>query len=407
MSVPLVVNGITFNYPQEFDVNWGPTLTAWSTAVTAGMLQKAGGSFHLTSEAEFGSSYGLKALYFKAEESPLSATGVLRLANASAGIGFRNSTDSADLILTVNASNLLTYNGIPVGPLGALLNGHIYVGNVSNQPADVAMSGDVHITNTGVTTLQANTVSDSNVTAAAAIALTKLAALNPNICPVTDGSGFLVSSTTTQAEITYVHGVTSDIQTQLNALQAQITALTQTPAGTVADYAGTSAPTGWLPCDGASLLRASYPDLFTAIGTTWGAADGTHFNVPFLARSVTVGSGGAGTGVLGNTVGSTGGAETVTPTQVGHTHTENNHTHTLASAGSQASVNLTSGYANVGTGGTAAGLAAPLSSGGETLTIRSATTGNQSDTGMSTTTPTINAVSIMQPSAVVLKIIKT
>jgi microcystin-dependent protein len=39
---------------------------------------------------------------------------------------------------------------------------------------------------------------------------------------------------------------------------------------------------GELACNGASLLRASYPDLFTAIGTTFGAADGTHFTLPLL-----------------------------------------------------------------------------------------------------------------------------
>lgn len=53
-----------------------------------------------------------------------------------------------------------------------------------------------------------------------------------------------------------------------------------TPAGTVFDYAGTAVPIGYLATDGASYLRTDYPALFTAISTTWGAADGTHFNVP-------------------------------------------------------------------------------------------------------------------------------
>ena len=39
-------------------------------------------------------------------------------------------------------------------------------------------------------------------------------------------------------------------------------------------------PAGSLACDGASYLRSAYPDLFAAIGTTWGAVDGSHFNVP-------------------------------------------------------------------------------------------------------------------------------
>ncbi len=52
------------------------------------------------------------------------------------------------------------------------------------------------------------------------------------------------------------------------------------PAGSMLMYGGTAAPAGFLMCDGSSVLRATYPALFTAIGTAYGAADGTHFNVP-------------------------------------------------------------------------------------------------------------------------------
>lgn len=41
-----------------------------------------------------------------------------------------------------------------------------------------------------------------------------------------------------------------------------------------------SVQSGTLRCDGTSYLRTAFPDLFTKIGTTWGAVDGTHFNVP-------------------------------------------------------------------------------------------------------------------------------
>ena len=53
------------------------------------------------------------------------------------------------------------------------------------------------------------------------------------------------------------------------------------PVGTIVMYGAATAPADWLLCDGASLLRAgTYADLFAVIGTTFGAADGTHFNVP-------------------------------------------------------------------------------------------------------------------------------
>lgn len=51
-------------------------------------------------------------------------------------------------------------------------------------------------------------------------------------------------------------------------------------AGQIVDFAMNAAPTGWLECDGSSLLRTDYPALFTAIGTTWGSVDGTHFTLP-------------------------------------------------------------------------------------------------------------------------------
>ena len=61
-----------------------------------------------------------------------------------------------------------------------------------------------------------------------------------------------------------------------------LAAVAATPAGSVSWFAGSSAPTGWLHCNGQSLVRAVWPALFAAIGTTYGYADATHFNVPDL-----------------------------------------------------------------------------------------------------------------------------
>ncbi len=71
-------------------------------------------------------------------------------------------------------------------------------------------------------------------------------------------------------------------------------------SGFITMYGGSSAPTGWLFCDGSSVLRATYPDLFTAIGTTYGSADGTHFNVPDMRGRTPIG---VGTGTGGGTSG--------------------------------------------------------------------------------------------------------
>lgn len=53
------------------------------------------------------------------------------------------------------------------------------------------------------------------------------------------------------------------------------------PAGTVAHFAMSAAPAGWLKCNGAAVSRALYAGLFAAIGTSHGAGDGaTTFNLP-------------------------------------------------------------------------------------------------------------------------------
>ena len=52
------------------------------------------------------------------------------------------------------------------------------------------------------------------------------------------------------------------------------------PPGTVLPYMGATAPTGWLVCNGASVLRATYPSLFAVIGTSCGTSSSTYFNLP-------------------------------------------------------------------------------------------------------------------------------
>lgn len=53
------------------------------------------------------------------------------------------------------------------------------------------------------------------------------------------------------------------------------------PIGTIILHAAATAPAGTLVCDGSAISRTTYADLFAAIGTTYGAGDGsTTFNLP-------------------------------------------------------------------------------------------------------------------------------
>lgn len=73
-----------------------------------------------------------------------------------------------------------------------------------------------------------------------------------------------------------------------------------------------TAPPNWLPCDGRAVSRAEYSDLFSAIGTSFGAGNGsTTFNLPNLKGKVPVGiDNAASPDTAFDTVGETGGAKT-------------------------------------------------------------------------------------------------
>lgn len=55
---------------------------------------------------------------------------------------------------------------------------------------------------------------------------------------------------------------------------------TVVPIGTVVFYLGTTIPDGYLLCNGASLLRTEYPELFEVLGTKCGSVDSAHFTLP-------------------------------------------------------------------------------------------------------------------------------
>ena len=61
------------------------------------------------------------------------------------------------------------------------------------------------------------------------------------------------------------------------------TQTTPFPTGMVCHFANVTAPDGWLECNGAAVSRTTYAALFAAIGTVYGAGNGsTTFNIPDL-----------------------------------------------------------------------------------------------------------------------------
>lgn len=81
-----------------------------------------------------------------------------------------------------------------------------------------------------------------------------------------------------------------------------------TPPGVISAFAGATAPTGWLMCDGSAVSRITYADLFAIIGTTYGNGDGTTtFNLPKYDGRVPVGLDTTDTSF--DTLGETGGSK--------------------------------------------------------------------------------------------------
>lgn len=91
--------------------------------------------------------------------------------------------------------------------------------------------------------------------------------------------------------------------------EIKTTVNTNTPVGSISMFAGSTAPNGWLICDGSAVSRTTYSNLFSVIGITYGSGDGsTTFNVPNLKGKVVVGYDSSDTSF--DTIGETGGEKT-------------------------------------------------------------------------------------------------
>lgn len=154
------------------------------------------------------------------------------------------------------------------------------------------------------------------------------------------------------------------------------------PVGVMHQFAGSTAPNGYLLCDGAAVSRTTYASLFTVLSTTYGSGDGsTTFNIPDLRGRIPIGAGtgaqngGSGSGAISGgtalavrSIGQFSGDErlqshthtgTVGTTNTDHTHNQNNATGggaitgsagvvSIGTANGQASATTTSGMnANV------------------------------------------------------------
>lgn len=104
-----------------------------------------------------------------------------------------------------------------------------------------------------------------------------------------------------------------------------------TSPGMIVWYGNATPPSNWLVCDGSTVNKVDYPDLYAVIGDTFGPDVGSTFTLPDFRRRVPMGAGGTQISGPANTLGSTGGAETHALSLAefpSHTHDDSpGHTH--------------------------------------------------------------------------------
>ena len=84
------------------------------------------------------------------------------------------------------------------------------------------------------------------------------------------------------------------LNTNFQTLKTAIASIETIPPGTIVAFGGTTAPTGWLLCDGFPVSQTTYANLYNTIGCNFGCSGG-NFNLPDLrGRFLRGRDGGAG-----------------------------------------------------------------------------------------------------------------
>jgi microcystin-dependent protein len=121
------------------------------------------------------------------------------------------------------------------------------------------------------------------------------------------------------------------------ATYGQIVNVNSVISGTIQMWPTVTAPSGYLFCGGSAVSRTTYAVLFSIIGTTFGAGDGsTTFNLPNYTNRMPIGVG--STAALAATGGSKDAivvshTHTATVTDPGHIHSANTYNSNANSAG--------------------------------------------------------------------------
>lgn len=147
------------------------------------------------------------------------------------------------------------------------------------------------------------------------------------------------------------------------------------PSGALTPYGGSTAPTGWLMCDGSSQLRSSFSALFAVVGTSFGSVDGTHFNLPDMRGRTAVGG-----DAMGGTAANRAQHTSTLTTTSGSSSAVVGSASGLSLGMFITAVGVTAGTTIVGISGTTITMSANATANGSSVAVRFSLLGNDGQT---------------------------
>lgn len=279
MAINAPIGSTTYSVPTTGARGWSDQVTTLLVRLASVANQVVTANYVITADTFFSDSsgtYGLKSNFLKGVGAIASADGFIRMASPHANPGqgaaypgtpegksytylsWRNSTNSADLHLFPNSDNVtMQFAGkaqVNVDAVQTLTNKIIGSTNTVDGAA-----------------ITAGTILNAAINATAAIALSKLAAVTASRLLVSDASGFVSPSSVTSTEAGYLSGVTSAIQTQINA---KLTANSAITAGTATKI---TYDINGLVTAGTPITAADLPSAIDAVKIGAGAVSNTEF----------------------------------------------------------------------------------------------------------------------------------
>lgn len=176
MSIVVQINGVNQTIPTQGDQDWANYTTTTLIALAQAVFPKAGGTFILTGNINFGPNFGLIAKFFSSSSTNTASGGTIKLANTDT-VNWRNAANSGDDVLSVNTSDQLVFNGTllpqvanPSATYGVNLTGANGTAATSLR-TDVVLKLDPSIspTWTGEHTFNEATVMEDNLTVNATV----------------------------------------------------------------------------------------------------------------------------------------------------------------------------------------------------------------------------------------------